>query len=106
MSDAIGPIALESDGGRTLFGRGVDDKQYSEQMSAKIDEEVKLIMNNALAKAREVLTTHRPILDEIAKKLMEVETLEQKEYEEILKKNNIPLKKKDTPAVDVVNDTK
>ena len=106
MSDAIGPIALESDGGRTLFGRGVDDKQYSEQMSAKIDEEVKLIMNNALAKAREVLTTHRPILDEIAKKLMEVETLEQKEYEEILKKNNIPLKKKDIPAVDVVNDTK
>ncbi len=106
MSDAIGPIALESDGGRTLFGRGVDDKQYSEQMSAKIDEEVKLIMNNALAKAREVLTTHRPILDEIAKKLMEVETLEQKEYEEILKKHNIPLKKKDVPAVDVVNDTK
>lgn len=106
MSDAIGPIALESDGGRTLFGRGVNDKEYSEEMSARIDKEVKMIMDDALTKAREVLTTYRHVLDDIAKTLIEVETLEQKEYEEILKKHNIPLKKKDSPAIDIVNDTK
>ncbi len=106
MNETIGPMALESDGGRTLFGRGVNDKEYSEEMSAKIDSEVKNIMNTALARAREVLTTHRIVLDAIAKKLMEVETLEQAEYEEILKAHNIPLKKKDSPAIDIVNDTK
>ncbi len=106
MNETIGPVALESDGGRTLFGRGVNDKEYSEEMSAKIDDEVKNIMNTALARAKEVLTTHRDVLDAIAKKLMEVETLEQAEYEEILKAHNIPLKKKDTPPVDIVNDTK
>ncbi len=106
MNETIGPVALESDGGRTLFGRGVNDKEYSEEMSAKIDDEVKNIMNTALGRAREVLTTHRNVLDVIAKKLMEVETLEQAEYEEILKAHNIPLKKKDTPPVDIVNDTK
>lgn len=105
MNDTIGPVALESDGGRTLFGRGVNDKEYSEEMSAKIDSEVKNIMNTALSRAQEVLTTHRNVLDAIAKKLIEVETLEQSEYEEILKAHAIALKKKDSPAVDVVNDT-
>ncbi|MEI6400495.1 MAG: ATP-dependent zinc metalloprotease FtsH [bacterium] len=93
MSDAIGPVALESDGGRALFGAGVGDKEYSENMSMKIDAEVSKIMNDGLARAREVLTKHRNILDAIAEKLMEVETLEQPEYEEILKKYSIPLKK-------------
>ncbi len=31
MSDKFGPIALESNSGRTLFGQGVDDKDYSEK---------------------------------------------------------------------------
>ena len=78
-SDVIGPVALESDGGRTMFGRGVDDQQYSEAMSAKVDSEVKKIMDDAFAKARTVLTEKRPALDAIAHKLIEVETLEQKE---------------------------
>lgn len=85
MSDDIGPIALESDGGRTMFGRGVDDKEYSERVSAIIDEEVSKIMNSALATAKKVLTEKREVLDAIAKKLVEVETLEQNEYNEIIK---------------------
>ena len=105
MNETIGPVALESDGGRTLFGRGVNDKEYSEEMSAKIDGEVKAIMNTALARAKEVLSTHRKVLDAIAKMLIEVETLEQAEYEEILKAHAIPLKKKETQEkVDIVND--
>src|ERR1035437_3237085 len=47
MSEEIGPIALESDGGRTMFGQGVNDKEYSEKMSSIIDGEVSKIMNNA-----------------------------------------------------------
>ena len=94
MSDLIGPVALESDGGRTMFGRGVEDREYSETMSTKIDDEVKRIMNEALEKARKVLTENRKCLDAVADKLIEVETLEQPEYEEIIKAHGISPKKK------------
>jgi cell division protease FtsH len=85
MSTSIGPIALESDGGKTMFGRGVNDNEYSERVSGLIDEEVSKIMNNAFEVARSVLTEKREVLDAIAKKLIEVETLEQDEYNEVIK---------------------
>lgn len=93
MSEDIGPIALESDGGKTMFGRGVDDREYSENMSARIDAEVKKIMDEALIRAKDVLTKHKDCLEAIVKKLLEVETLEQKEYEEIIQKFGIKPKK-------------
>lgn len=104
MSKEIGPIALESDGGRTLFGRGVDDREYSENMSSTIDKEVKKIMDEALERARVVLKENRKCLDAIAKKLIEVETLEQAEYEEIIKRFGIEPKKldKEKKGIDVV----
>jgi cell division protease FtsH len=95
MSDAIGPVALESDGGRTMFGRGVDDKEYSEAKSAEIDAEVSKIMQAGFASARKVIGEYRKTLDAIAEKLIEVETLEQKEYEDIIKAHGIKLKKKE-----------
>ncbi|KKP61120.1 MAG: Lysyl-tRNA synthetase [Candidatus Nomurabacteria bacterium GW2011_GWF2_35_66] len=95
MSEEIGPIALESDGGRTMFGQGVNDKEYSERVSALIDGEVSKIMNNAFAVAKQVLTEKRKVLDAIASKLIEVETLEQAEYNEIIVANGIVPKTKD-----------
>jgi len=95
MSDEIGPIALESDDGRTMFGQGVNDKEYSEKVSSTIDGEVSKIMNNAFVKAKEILTEKRNVLDIIAKKLIEVETLEQNEYNELIIANGILPKKKE-----------
>ena len=34
MSENLGPIALEGSGGKTLFGRGVNEKEYSEEVGA------------------------------------------------------------------------
>lgn len=104
MSEDIGPIALESDGGKTLFGQGVSDRDYSEVMSARIDTEVKKIMDESLVKARKVLKENKPCLDAIAKKLLEVETLEQPEYEEIIKRFGIEPKKldKEKKGIDIV----
>ena len=98
MSSEIGPIALESDGGRTMFGQGVNDKEYSERVSALIDGEVSKIMNNAFAVAKEVLTDKRKVLDAIAHKLIDVETLEQKEYNELIIANGIIPKRKDVES--------
>ncbi len=95
MSEAIGPVALESDGGRTMFGRGVEDKDYGEKTSALIDEEVSKIMNEAFAKTREIMKEKRNILEAIANKLIEVETLEQAEFNDLLKINGITPKTKE-----------
>lgn len=101
MSDAIGPIALESSGGKPLFGRGVEDKDYSEKMNAVIDEEISKLMNGALSVAQETIKTHRKLLDAIAHKLIEVETLEQEEYEKIILEHGITLKKHDIIAPEI-----
>jgi len=96
MSDKIGPVALEGNGGRTMFGRGGVDSDYSEKVSAEIDGEVSRIINEALEKAKVLLFENRKVLDVIAKKLLIVETLEREEYEKLLEGQGIFLKK-DSP---------
>ena len=94
MSDKIGALALEGAGGRALFGRGVEDKEYSEKVSADIDAEVSRIMSEGLRKAEEIIITHRKALDAIAAKLIEVENIEREEYEKIILAFGIIPKKK------------
>jgi cell division protease FtsH len=94
MSDEFGPIALEGEGGKTLFGQGIDDRDYSEKVGDLIDAEVRRLMSEAYNKAKEVLTQHKNVLEIIAKKLIEVETLERDEYENILEAHGIFVKKK------------
>ncbi|MFA5996945.1 MAG: ATP-dependent zinc metalloprotease FtsH [Candidatus Paceibacterota bacterium] len=94
MSEKLGPIALEGTGGRALFGgRGVDSRDYSEDVSAKIDAEVSKIMNDAFARAREACTKHRKLLDAIANELIVQESIEREEFEKILIANGIMPKK-------------
>ena len=95
MSETLGPIALEGAGGQTLFGRGLNEKEYSEAVSAKIDAEISKIINDALKTAKDVLTKNKKALDAIAKKLIEVETLEQEEYEKVIIAFGIMPKKKE-----------
>ncbi len=94
MSEKVGPIALEGSGGRALFGRGVDEKEYSQEVSALIDAEVSHIMKSAFQKAEDIVAKYRAVLDIVAKRLMEVETIEQAEYEQILVAHGITPKKK------------
>ncbi|MGI9118289.1 MAG: ATP-dependent zinc metalloprotease FtsH [Minisyncoccia bacterium] len=93
MSDVVGPIALESANGKVMFGAGVNGEEYSQNMASVIDNEISRIMNESLLKARDLLKTNRKILDAIAKKLIEVENLEQSEYEKIITEHGIVLKK-------------
>lgn len=99
MSEAIGPMALEGSGGRALFGRGVDSKEYSEEVSAKIDAEVAKIMNEAFARAREACKTHRGALDAIANELIVRESIERDEFEKLLVANGIMPKKKQEQVI-------
>lgn len=94
MSEKLGPVALEGSGGRALFGgRGVDGREYSEDVSAKIDAEVSKIMNDAFLRAREACTEHRKALDAIANELVLQESIEREDFEKILIANGILPKK-------------
>jgi cell division protease FtsH len=96
MSEKIGPIALEEPTGRVLFGKGLEDREYSEKVGAEIDGEVSKIMKEALERAEKVIGEYRKALDAIAKRLIEVETIERDEFELILIAHGItPKKKKD-----------
>lgn len=96
MSDLIGPIALFDSGGRTQYGE-IIEKEFSETVSTKVDAEVSRIINDGLKTAENVLIEHKKAFTAIALKLIEVETLEQEEYEKILVVHGILLKKKEEP---------
>jgi len=94
MSDEIGTIALESSGGKALFGKGVDDKEYSPEVAAKIDSEVSKIIHDQYSLAEKILTENREALDKIAHELIDKETIERDEFEKLLIANGITPKKK------------
>ncbi len=98
MSDLIGPIALVDSGGKTQYGEMMEN-QFSETVSTKVDAEVSRIINDGIKSAEKVLTEHQKAFTAIALRLIEVETLEQDEYEKILTTHGILLKKKDLPAM-------
>ena len=85
MSDALGPIAFEGSQGRVVFGEGIESKDHSEDTDMRIDAEVSSIMKNALKRAEETLEQYMGALAAVAKKLLEVETLEQDEYNKLIK---------------------
>lgn len=95
MSEVFGPIALEGNEGRAMFGRGVEDKEYSEHISSQIDAEVRKIMNTAHQTAQHVLSENKKVLEVIANRLIEVENIEREEYEQILTAHGIKFKNED-----------
>jgi cell division protease FtsH len=92
MSDLIGPVALGNDGGKVGWGETREDG-YSEIVSAKVDGEVSRIIDDGIKSAEKVLTEHRKALDTVALKLIEVETLEQDEYNKLIIAHGILPKK-------------
>ncbi len=94
MSDKMGPIAFAASAQRAMFGDGVDG-EVSQEVAAHIDEEVKKIIVDAHKVAEHVIRTHRKVLDAIAARLMEVETIERDEFEQILVLHGIAPKKKE-----------
>ena len=94
MSDVIGPVALAGDERHGQWGM-IEDKDFSEAVFVKVDSEVSRIINDGIKSAEKVLKEHKKALDAIAKKLIDVETLEQEEYEKILTLYGIALKKKE-----------
>lgn len=97
MSDLLGPVAYADSAPRNPWSES-SSSAFSEDVMQKIDAEVSRIITDGLKSAEIVLTAHKPALDGIAKKLMEVETLEQDEYNKVIISFGIQPKELDTPA--------
>jgi hypothetical protein len=95
MSDKIGTVALVGDGGRALFGGGIDGAEHSQAVAAIVDEEVRKIIDTAKKRAKTILVKHRDVLDAIAQVLIDKETIERDEFDALLLANGIVPKKKE-----------
>ncbi|OFI06562.1 ATP-dependent zinc metalloprotease FtsH [Clostridium acetireducens DSM 10703] len=84
MSDEIGPIAFGSGHDEVFLGRDFGkSKNFSEQVAAKIDMEIRKLIDEAYIKAEKLLTENSDKLHAVAKALLEKEKLLGEEFEEI-----------------------
>ncbi len=82
MSEKLGPLAFGKKEEMVFLGREISEQRnYSDEVAAKIDSEVREIIDRAFERAREALTTHRDVLDRLAVLLVEKETIESEEFE-------------------------
>lgn len=85
MSERLGPLTFGRKQELVFLGREIgEQRNYSEEVAQVIDEEIRRIISEAHEKARSVLTQHKDTLVRLAKKLIEVETLEGEELERVL----------------------
>jgi cell division protease FtsH len=93
MSDRLGLVKLGRKREEIFLGRDIsEDRDYSEEVAYAIDQEVKAIIDSCYAKAREILTADRPLVDTIASILLERETLDGKEFEALMNGEELPEK--------------
>jgi cell division protease FtsH len=90
MSDKLGPVALGRQQGNMFLGRDImSERDFSEETAAAIDEEVRQLVDSAYARAKQVLTDNRHILDQLAQMLVEKETVDAEELQELLANNDV-----------------
>nr|WP_155750357.1 ATP-dependent zinc metalloprotease FtsH3 [Scytonema sp. UIC 10036] len=90
MSDRLGPVALGRQQGNMFLGRDImSERDFSEETAAAIDEEVGLLVGAAKRRAKEVLENNRHILDKLAEMLVEKETVDAEELQELLASNDV-----------------
>jgi cell division protease FtsH len=84
MSSDVGPLKLGSASGEMMFGRDMGhQRDYSERLAERVDTEVRQLLENAHDEAYTVINANRAILDDLAAKLLEHETLDQTALVEI-----------------------
>lgn len=85
MSDRIGPITLGREDGNVFLGQDLAlNREYSEQMSSLVDEEIKAIVESSARRAYDLLEANRDVLSALANRLLDVEVVEGAELDKLL----------------------
>ena len=85
MSEKLGAVSFDSGSDEVFIGRSMAQaKNYSEEVAAQIDAEVKEIIDSAYHRCEELLTEHRDALERVAQTLLERETISGEEFAEVM----------------------
>jgi len=92
MSENVGLICYDNDDDEVFIGRDLaHTRGYGEGVATAIDQEVKRIIDECYAKARQIITENRSVLDSCAKLLLEKEKISQKEFEALFETDHVVL---------------
>ena len=85
MSKELGPLTFGDREEMVFLGREIaEQRNYSDQVAEEIDQEVKRIIEAGYNQARRILIKYRDRLDVVARRLIEVETIERQEFEALV----------------------
>lgn len=86
MSERLGPIVFGTGHDEVFLGRDfAQARNYSENVAAEIDSEIKSLIDSAYEKAKEIISTHLDKLNAVAKFLMEHEKMSGVEFERMFR---------------------
>lgn len=98
MSDNLGPMVYGQKEELIFLGREISEQRdYSEKVAERIDAEVKVLVSEAYDRARDILTKYRVQLDNIANRLIEIESIDRAEFEKVFAEP-VPVKNGGTPV--------
>ncbi len=106
MSEKVGPVVYGEKTELVFLGKELGvERNYSEEVAALIDKEIAQLIGDAHANARAILTDKRDLLGTIAKRLVEQETIERREFEELIA-GQVPPKRDNglAPAAELATD--
>ena len=97
MSEVIGPLAVGDKEQEIFLGREfAQRREISERTAQMVDDEVKRLIDEAYARATQILTDHRELLDRIAVALLDRETIDREDLDRLVR--NLPLTPRNIPA--------
>jgi cell division protease FtsH len=92
MSDRLGPVALGRQQGNMFLGRDIAaERDFSEETAATIDDEVRNLVDQAYRRCKAVLVQNRHVLDQLAAMLIEKETVDSEELQELLANSDVQM---------------
>ena len=92
MSDVLGPVALGRQQGNMFMGRDImAERDFSEKTAAAIDNEVRLLVEQAYRRAKDVLVGNRHVLNALADMLVEKETVDSEELQNLLANSDVKM---------------
>ncbi|WP_293148020.1 MULTISPECIES: ATP-dependent zinc metalloprotease FtsH3 [unclassified Microcoleus] len=92
MSDRLGPVALGRQQGNMFMGRDImAERDFSEETAATIDDEVRLLVEEAYRRAKDVLVGNRHVLNALADMLVDKETVDADELQNLLANSDVKM---------------
>lgn len=104
MSDKLGPINYDTDGDNVFLGDHIGKaKNFSDQVAYAIDMEVKTMIDEAYDKAKQIIDDNLELLHRLSQDLLERETLNSDEFEELFQKYHVGPDPKDEEVEEIIN---